>query len=86
MRNYDNDIKEVKGVSYIVDIPIEEFENLDDLTCFIKFMNLNGIGVVIYHEQSNFHQGVLVQMYDKETCTVKEYLEGAGHTAKMGGK
>ena len=86
MRDYNRDLKKVKGVSYIVDIPIEEFENLDDLTYFVRYMNRNGIGVVVYHEQSNYYQGVLVQMYDKKNCTVKEYLYGAGHTGKDGGK
>ena len=76
MRDYKKDLEKVKGVSYIVDIPIEDFENISDLNNFVKEMNQNGIGVVLHHEQSNFHQGVLVQIYDKETCNVKDYLLG----------
>ena len=76
MRDYKSVLKEVKGESHIVDIPIEEFENLSDLENFVKGMTENGIGVVLHDEHSNFHQGVLVQMYDKETCTVKDYLCG----------
>lgn len=76
MIDYKSVLKEVKGVSHIVDIPIEEFENLSDLENFEKEMSRNGIGVVLHDEHSNFHQGLLVQMYDKETCTVKDYLCG----------
>lgn len=74
MRDFSKDLKEIKGVSHIVSIPIKEFENITELDKFVKEMNKNGVGVTLHHEQSNFYQGVLVQTYDKETCTVKNYL------------
>lgn len=74
MRDYKCDLRQVKGESYIVSIPLEEFENLSDLENFVKEMNRNGIGVGLHDERSNFHQGLLVQMYDKKTCTVKDCL------------
>lgn len=74
MRDYKQDVFDITGRSYITDIPIEEFENLEDLENFVKVMDANGIGVVMCHEQSNYHQGVLIQAYDKETCTTKECL------------
>lgn len=74
MRDYKCDLKQVKGESHIVSIPFEEFESLSDLKNFAKEMNRNGIGVGLHDEHSNFYQGVLVQIYDKGTCTVKDYL------------
>ena len=76
MRDFKRDLESVKGVSHIVDIPIEEFENISALGNFVSQMNRNGIGVCLHDEHSNLYQGVLVQMYDKETCTVKDYLLG----------
>lgn len=68
MRDYKQDVYDIKDTSWITDIPIEEFESLEDLEQFVKTMNENGIGVVIKTEYSNFHQGVLVEAFDKEMC------------------
>lgn len=69
-----NAIKDVRGVSYIQCIPIEDFDNVDELTLFVKTAKTNNCGVVMNYETSNFHQGVVVQLYDKKTCTEKDYL------------
>ena len=74
MINCEKVLYEVKGTSYITSIPIDEFYGLSEFDNFVKEMNGNGIGIVMHHEQSNFHQGVLVQIYDKDTCEVKNYL------------
>ena len=69
MRNYTQDLYDIKDTSWVTDIPIEEFECLADLEQFVEVMNKNGCGVVIKAEYSNFHQGVLVEAFDKETCS-----------------
>lgn len=69
-----NEIREIKGKSYIADIPIEEFESIKQLDLFVKSAKENGLGVSLHHETSNFHQGVVVQIFDKETCEAKELL------------
>ncbi len=69
-----NEIKDVRGLSYILSIPIEYFGNMDELTLFVKTAKTNNCGVVMNYETSNFHQGVLVELYDKKTCTEKDYL------------
>ena len=70
----ENAIKEIEGASYIRSIPIEDFENIDELTSFVKMAKANSCGVIMNYETSNFHQGVLVELYDKKTCTEKDYL------------
>ena len=74
MEYYEKILKGTKGTSHITSIPIEEFRDITALEIFVQKMNQNGVGVTIHHERSNFHQGVLVQIYDKETCMVKNYL------------
>jgi len=76
MVNYRNILMEIKGASHIISIPIEEFGSITELDNFVKKMNRHKVGVAMHHEQSNFHQGVLVQIYDKETCAFKNYLLG----------
>ncbi len=39
MRDYKQDVYDVKDTSYITNIPIDEFENLEDLNNFVKAMN-----------------------------------------------
>lgn len=67
-------IIETKGKTYINSIPIEEFENLEQLIESVKEAERNGVGVNLLYETSNFYQGVLCQLYDKNTCTNKEFL------------
>lgn len=67
-------IVETKGKTYINSIPIQEFENLNQLIETVKIAKKNGLGVNLCYETSNFHQGVLCQLYDKNSCTNKEYL------------
>ena len=74
MRNYKQDMLEVKGTSHITVFPIEGFDDLSDLENFVKYMKRNGIGTVLHYESSNFHQGVVVQAFDKESCSVKKYI------------
>lgn len=69
-----NTLEQVKGTTHISDIPIEEFTSIDELNQFVQFANKQNCGVTLNHETSNFHQGVVVQIFDKETCTVKKYL------------
>ena len=68
MRDYKQDVYDIKDTSFITDIPLKEFENIEDLDTFVEVMNGNGIGVVLKTEYSNFYQGVLVECFDKETC------------------
>ncbi len=76
MRNYKEDVYDIKDTSWVTDIPLKEFENLEDLNNFVEVMNKNGIGVVIKTEYSNFYQGVLIEAFDKKTVseTVKKGL------------
>lgn len=72
MRNYKEDVYDIKDTSWITTIPLlKEFENLEDLNNFVEVMNKNGIGVVIKTEYSNFYQGVLVEVFDKKTVNEK---------------
>lgn len=66
--------KKVKGLSYIISIPLEEFATLADLEEFTKEAKKNKVGIAIKYETSNFHCGVLVEIYDIDTCDVKEDL------------
>lgn len=76
MKSYADYVNEVKGTSYITDIPIGNFASIQDLEAFVKDMKANRIGAVLHYETSNYHCGVVVQAYDIETCEVKEYLGG----------
>lgn len=69
------EMQNTKGQDYIIDIPIEEFEGIEELTEFVKKAKSHGIGTVLHFETSNFHQGVVVQIFDKESCTVKSFLD-----------
>ena len=64
----------IKGQTYITDIPIEDFKKISELIEFIKVCKKHGLGAVLYYETSNFHQGVVVQIFDKETCKHKSFL------------
>lgn len=75
MEDVLNDIiDEAKGSTYINSVSINEFNSIKELEDFVKKANKNGIGLVLHYEASNFHCGVLVQLFDKDTCTVKDYL------------
>lgn len=70
MRDYKQDVYDIKDTSYITCIPLlEGFENLEDLRKFVEVMNQNGIGVVLNTEYSNFCQGVIVEAFDKKTAS-----------------
>lgn len=71
---FKNALEEIKGQTYISDIPIEEFESKEELVVFVKIAKENKIGTVLHYETSNYHQGVVVQIFDKETCEVKDCL------------
>ena len=73
-----NAIKEVEGASYIRSIPVEDFKNMDEVTLFVRMAKSNNCGVIMNYETSNFHQGVLVQLYDKKTCDPRDLLEEQG--------
>ena len=77
MKSYRNYVNDIKGTSYITDIPIEKFTSVQDLETFVKNMKRNDIGTVLHYETSNYHCGVVIQAYDIDTCEVKEYLGGA---------
>ena len=68
-------LKEVSSVKHIVDVPIDELNTIDETTELIKRAKKNRIGAVLHYETSNYHCGVVIQLYDKETCTVKDYLD-----------
>lgn len=69
-----NELEKVKGLTYIVDIPINEFQSIEELTMFVKESKKKKCGIVLHYETSNYHQGVVLELFDKETCTVKDYL------------
>lgn len=69
-----NVLEEIKGKTYISDIPIEEFESKEELVVFVKIAKEKKIGTAIHYETSNYHQGVVVEIFDKETCEVKDCL------------
>jgi predicted hydrocarbon binding protein len=68
------ELRNIKGLTYIVSIPVNEFKTIDELETFVKKAKEGSIGVVMHYETSNFHCGVVVQIYDKSTCTVNEFL------------
>lgn len=75
MKDYlSNEMQNAKGQTYITDIPIEEFDGIEELTDFVKKTKRHGLGTVLHYETSNFHQGVVVQIFDKETCKHKSFL------------
>ncbi len=67
-------LSEIKDATYIISIPLKKFDDLKDLENFVKVMNENGIGVAIKAEYSNFYQGILVEVFNKEKCIVKHYI------------
>lgn len=69
-----NALEEIKGQTYISSVPIEEFESKEELVAFVKIAKEKKIGTALHYETSNFHQGVVVEIFDKETCEVKDYL------------
>lgn len=69
-----NVLEEIKGKTYISDIPIEEFESKEEMVVFVKIAKEKKIGTAIHYETSNYHQGVVVEIFDKETCEVKDCL------------
>ncbi len=69
-----NELEKIKGQTYIASIPIEEFESKEELVLFAKIAKEKKIGTALHYETSNFHQGVLIEIFDKETCEVKDYL------------
>lgn len=70
----EKELIKIKGISYIVAIPIEEFKTINELEIFVKKAKKEGIGVTMKYETSNFHCGVVAQIYDKKSCTVKECI------------
>lgn len=75
MSNFlEKELRNIKGLNYIVSIPIEEFNTIAELEGFVKKAKKQAVGVVMHYETSNFHCGVVAQIYDKRTCTVKEFL------------
>ena len=68
-KKYNQIAKEVKGTSYITDVPTAEFKTIQELNDFVEIMNKNEIGVTLKAEHSNFYQGVLVQIFDRVTCS-----------------
>jgi hypothetical protein len=71
----DKELKNIKGLDYIVDIPVHAFESINEFELFVKKAKVAGIGVCMHYETSNFYCGVVVQIYDKETCSVKDSLD-----------
>ena len=69
-----NVLEEIKGQTYISDISIEKFESMEELVLFAKIAKEKKIGTALHYETSNYHQGVVVQIFDKETCEVKDCL------------
>ncbi|MFG6392874.1 MAG: hypothetical protein K1W24_01590 [Lachnospiraceae bacterium] len=69
-----NALEEIKGQTYISSIPIEEFSNKEELVVFAKIAKEKKIGTALHYETSNFYQGVIVEIFDKDTCEVKDYL------------
>jgi hypothetical protein len=70
----EKQLSEVKGITYIIDIPIEEFSSITELEAFIVKAKSSNIGVALHYETSNFHCGVVAQIFDKKACSVKEYM------------
>lgn len=69
-----NELEKIKGQTYITSIPIEEFESKEELVLFVKIAKGKNCGTALHYETSNFHQGVLVELFDKETCKAKDCL------------
>lgn len=68
------ELEKIKGKTYITDIPIEEFESIEELTEFIKVAKKSHCGTVLHYETSNFHQGVVVQLFDIVNCEAKDCI------------
>lgn len=71
---FSNILKETKGKDYMNCIPLEKFSNIEELTLFVEMAKKEKCGAVLHYETSNFHQGVIIELFDKETCEVKDYL------------
>lgn len=67
-------IEKAKQTKFITDIQIEEFESIDELTKFVEYAKSQGIGTVLHYETSNYHNGVVIHIFDKTTCIVKSFL------------
>lgn len=78
-----NKIKEVKGAKYIVCVPLKKFKNIKQLKTFVKYANKNNIGITMYHETFIPCKGVKIQLYDKETCNVKDNLSQGGNKCQV---
>lgn len=72
---FKNELEKIKGQTYISCIPIEEFGSIEELQLFVKNAREKNCGTSLRYETSNFHQGVLVEMFDEETCKLKDCFE-----------
>lgn len=53
-----------KGVDYIVSIPLKDFGSIRELDSFVQKAKEMNISCKLNNEQSNFYQGVLVEICD----------------------
>ena len=60
-----NELERIKGQTHIISIPIEGFERKEELVEFVKIAKGKKIGTALHYETSNFHQGVVVEIFDK---------------------
>lgn len=53
-----------KGVDYIVSIPLKDFGSIRELDSFVQKAKEMNISCKLNNEQSNYYQGVLVEICD----------------------
>ena len=70
----EKQILEIKGETCIVCFPLEDFNDIEELECFVMQCKSANIGVSLKYETSNFHCGVFVECYDKNTCKEKQEI------------
>lgn len=59
-------LRECKEVDYIITIPLSDFESVKELGDFIEDAKKMGIVCNINCEYSNFYQGILIEIQNKE--------------------
>lgn len=71
--NIEEIIKEALEMDCAICYPIEDFE-LDELKELSEKANKSGLVVILRAEHSNFHQGVLVEVFQKNSKIIKDII------------
>lgn len=70
----EEELANIKGTTCIINIPIDMFSSIKEMDLFVRKAEQNKCGVILFYETSTFYQGAVAQLFDKETCKMKDNL------------